>query len=337
MRDCSKILIAHGGGGGLSYQLIKELFLPAFENPVSKKLDDAACLPLQGKRIAFSTDSYVVKPLFFLGGDIGKLAVCGTINDLAMMGAEPLYISAAFIIEEGFPLDTLKRVINSMKEIAKETGVLIVTGDTKVVEKGSLDQIFINTAGIGYIDGDLNISGSNAKVGDVVILSGTIGDHGIAVLSQRDGFKFESRLKSDCAPLNKLVSKMVEKSKNIHVLRDPTRGGIATTLNEISLQSGIEILIKEKDIPIRDEVRAACEILGLDPLNLPSEGKLIAFVSGEDAHLVLQAMREDPLGKDATIIGEVSGNTQSRVLLETIIGGTRIVNLPEGDLLPRIC
>jgi len=337
MKGPDKILLAHGGGGELSYRLLKDLLLPTFDNPVLKELDDAARLSSKSKRLAFSTDSYVVKPLFFPGGDIGKLAVCGTINDLAMVGAEPLYMSASLIIEEGFSLNTLKKVIKSMERVARKTGMQIVTGDTKVVERGSLDRLFINTAGIGSIDGDLDISGSNAGVGDRIILSGTVGDHGIAVLSQREGFQFESKLLSDCAPLNNLVSRMVKESKNIHVLRDPTRGGVVTALNEIALQSGAEMLIEEKTIPIKDEVRAACEMLGLDPLHIPSEGRLIAFVAGEDAHSVLQAMGDDPLGKDAAIIGEVIGRNKSQVLLKTLIGARRILPLPRGELLPRIC
>jgi hydrogenase expression/formation protein HypE len=279
----------------------------------------------------------VVKPLFFPGGDIGKLAVCGTINDLAMLGAEPLYMSASLIIEEGLPLRTLKKVIDSMERVAKQTGIRMVTGDTKVVEKGSLEQLFINTAGIGIVADDLDIGGSNARVGDAVIVSGTIGDHGIAVLSQREGFQFQGELVSDCASLNHLVSKIVKKSKHIHVLRDPTRGGIVTTLNEIALQSKVEVLIHEKTIPIKEEVRAVCEMLGLDPLHVPSEGRLLAFVAREDAHAVLQVMKEDLLGKDAAIVGEVLGKNNGRVLMETFIGARRILSMPMGDLLPRIC
>jgi hydrogenase expression/formation protein HypE len=243
----------------------------------------------------------------------------------------------SLIIEEGFPIPTLKKVINSMKRVTRQTGVEIVTGDTKVVERGSLDTLFINTAGIGVIDDALDIQGSNARVGDRIILSGTIGDHGIAVLSQREGFKFESNLESDCAPLNNLVSRMVKKSKNIHVLRDPTRGGVVAALNEIALQSGVEILIEEKAVPIKDEVRAACEMLGLDPLQVASEGRLIACVAKEDALSILAVMREDPLGRDAAIIGEVLSMNKPRVLLETLVGTKRILFLPRGELLPRIC
>jgi len=338
MKDTDKVLLAHGGGGGLSYQLIKDLILPAFEqHPILKELDDAARVSVKNGRLAFSTDSFVVKPMFFPGGDIGKLALCGTINDLAMVGAKPMYISVAFIIEEGLSLKTLGKVIESMEKVARLTGVQVVTGDTKVVEKGSLDQLFINTAGIGSIDDDLDISSSNAKVGDNIIMSGTIGDHGIAVLSQREGFEFQGNLLSDCAPLNHLVSRMTEKTKNIHVLRDPTRGGVASALNEIALQSGVEILLKEAKIPIKEEVRAACEMLGLDPLHIPSEGRLVAFVSEEDAGSVIETMREDPLGKDASIVGQVVSQGNSRVLLETIIGAKRILTLPKGELLPRIC
>ncbi|UCF83805.1 MAG: hydrogenase expression/formation protein HypE [Desulfobacteraceae bacterium] len=337
MKDPDKVLLAHGGGGELSYRLLKDLLLPTFDNPVLKELDDAARLSSKNKRLAFSTDSYVVKPLFFPGGDIGKLAVCGTINDLAMVGAEPLYMSVSLIIEEGFSLNTLKKVINSMEGVARKTGMQIVTGDTKVVERGSLDRLFINTAGIGSIDGDLDISGSNASVGDRIILSGTVGDHGIAVLSQREGFQFESNLLSDCAPLNNLVSRMTKASQNIHVLRDPTRGGLVTALNEIALQSGVEVVIEEKAIPVKDEVRAACEMLGLDPLHIACEGRLIAFVAREDAHSVLEVMRDDPLGKDAAIIGEVISRNKPQVLLETFIGARRIIFLPRGELLPRIC
>lgn len=332
-----KILLAHGGGGRLSYELVNNLFLPAFKNPILETLDDSASLAVGKQRLAFSTDSYTVKPLFFPGGDIGRLAVYGTVNDLAMVGALPLYISISLVIEEGLPVSVLKEIIDSIKEAADKTNIKIVTGDTKVVEKGGIDKLFINTTGIGSIPEGVNISGKNAQVGDMILLSGTVGDHGIAVLSQREGFDFQGEIRTDCQPLNNLVRDMLKASKDIHVLRDPTRGGLATTLNEIALKSDVEMIIDEEKIPVKEEVKGACEMLGLDPLSVANEGKLIALVEEKASEKVLEAMKNNPLGQDAVIIGEVGKGRVSRVILETLIGGKRILDMPSGELLPRIC
>lgn len=332
-----KILLAHGSGGRLSYELIKELVLPQFGNPVLNNLDDSASLPVEGHRLAFSTDSYVVKPVFFPGGDIGRLAIFGTVNDLCMVGAVPSYISVGLMIEEGLQMATLRRVAESMRQASQEAGVKIVCGDIKVAERGGLDQLFINTSGIGYIPEDIDISARNAKVGDLILLNGTIGDHGIAVLADREGFRFRAEIKSDCSPLNGLVSDMLKASRNIHVMRDPTRGGLATTLNEISLQSGVELVIDEASIPIKDPVAGACEMLGLDIFSVANEGKLVAFVPEANASDVLDRMKGNPLGRDAAIIGQVKANSGGRVILKTLIGGKRILDMPSGELLPRIC
>lgn len=334
-----KILLAHGAGGRLSHDLVHDLFLPHFPAPALAKLDDSAVVePGTGPgRLAFTTDCHVVKPLFFKGGDIGRLAVCGTVNDLAMVGATPLYLSAGFVLEEGLDLEILRKVVASMKASADEARVEIVAGDTKVVEKGEADQLFVTTAGVGVVPEGVDISASNARPGDVVLLSGSIGDHGIAVLSEREGLAFRTQLTSDVAPLNRLVSAMVEVSREIHVLRDPTRGGLATSLNEIALQSGVTIRISEADIPVHDGVRAACEMLGYDPLYVANEGKLVAVVASDDAEKLLEVMRGDPLGREATIIGEVTGQAAAKVLLTTRIGGTRIVDMLAGEMLPRIC
>ncbi len=332
----NKILLSHGSGGKRSHDLISKMFRSAFDNPLLARMDDSAVLDLNG-RIAFTTDSYVVTPIFFPGGDIGKLSICGTVNDLAMLGASPMYLSIAFVIEEGLPEEDLQKIVESIRKTSLEAGVQIVTGDTKVVEKGMADKIFINTSGLGMISEDIDISGSNAKAGDKIILSGTIGDHAVAILSQRKGLSFSTDLKSDCAPLNRLVSRMLETSVNIHSMRDPTRGGLATTLNEIASQSRIGINIQERDIPVRDEVRAACEMLGFDPLYLANEGKLIAIIAPEDAGKVLSAMRSHELGKNAAIIGEVTDQKPGRVVMTTAIGSNRIVDMLVGDMLPRIC
>jgi hydrogenase expression/formation protein HypE len=345
-----RILLAHGSGGRLSHDLVRDLFLPQFPAPTLAKLDDAAVVPAttltlgaeltEGSglcRIAFTTDSHVVKPLFFNGGDIGRLAVCGTVNDLAMVGASPRYLSAGFVLEEGLDLDTLRRVVASMSTAADEAEVQIVTGDTKVVEKGAADQLFINTAGVGLVPEGIDISASLARPGDVVILSGALGDHGIAVLSEREGLSFKTTLASDVAPLNHLVSAMLRASSDIHVLRDPTRGGLATTLNEISLQSGVAITMEESKLPVHEGVRAACEMLGYDPLYVANEGKLVAIVAREAAEKVLEAMHSDPHGQEAVIIGEVQTQPEGKVLLRTGVGGTRIVDMLAGEMLPRIC
>ncbi|MEA1958823.1 MAG: hydrogenase expression/formation protein HypE [Chloroflexota bacterium] len=334
MSDYDRILLAHGSGGRMAHDLVSKRFVSALNNPLLAKLDDSAVVLFEG-RLAFTTDSYVVSPIFFPGGDIGKLAVCGTVNDLAMSGARPLYLSLAVIIEEGLPLEDLDRIVASIKSASDEAGVDIVTGDTKVVHRGAADRIFINTAGIGLIQEGVDISGGNARPGDAVILSGTIGDHGIAVLSKREGLSFSTTLESDCAPLNGLVTAMMETCPDIHSLRDPTRGGLATTLNELAQQSNVGIMIDEEAIPVREEVAAACEMLGLDPLYIANEGKLIAIVPPSDA--VLEAMRRHPYGRDAAVIGEVSGGHPGRVVMRTAIGSSRIVDMLTGDPLPRIC
>lgn len=332
-----RILLAHGSGGELSHKLIASFFLKAFTNPYLDPLDDVAVLRVGEMRLAFTTDSYVVTPIFFPGGDIGKLAVCGTINDLAMGGATPLFLSVGFIIEEGFPLSSLEKIIASMKNTAGAAEVKIVTGDTKVVNRGGLDQIFINTSGVGIIPPGVHISGSNARVGDKVIISGSIGDHGIAILSSREGLAFTTSLKSDCAPLNGLVAQMLASSPEIHCLRDPTRGGLASALNELARQSGVGIWVEEELIPIKEEVRAACELLGLDPWHLANEGKLIAIVASAEAEKILASMHAHPLGKEAAIIGEVRAEPKGRVILRTSLGSTRILDMLVGEALPRIC
>jgi len=334
--EFEKILLTHGSGGKLAHELVEKSFVRAFDNPLLAKLDDSAVIDFSG-RLAFTTDSYVVSPIFFPGGDIGKLAVCGTVNDLAMSGAKPLYLSLSFIIEEGLPQSELKEIVGSVQQAAQEAGVKIVTGDTKVVHRGSADELFINTAGIGIIPEGVDISGSNATPGDKVLLSGPIGDHGIAVLSRREGLSFSTQLKSDCAPLNGLVDEMLNASSSIHCLRDPTRGGLATTLNEMAKQSKVSIRIEEEKVPVRDEVLAACEMLGFDPLYVANEGRLVAVVPAEDADKVLKAMRRNHYGKEASLIGEVSANNPGRVVMRTTIGASRIVDMMVGDPLPRIC
>jgi hydrogenase expression/formation protein HypE len=331
-----RILLAHGSGGRLAHDLIEKVLVKPLSNPLLDRLDDSAVFSYSG-RMAFTTDSYVVNPIFFPGGDIGKLAVCGTVNDLSMVGATPLYLSLAFIIEEGLALDDLERVLISVQAAARETQIQIVTGDTKVVNKGSADKLFANTAGIGTVPEGVNISGSNAQPGDKVILSGTIGDHGIAVLSRREGIGFATKLESDCAPLNGLVAEMMAASKRIHAMRDPTRGGLATTLNELASQSKVGIRIEEEKVPVRDEVRGACEMLGIDPLYVANEGKLVALVHPEDAEAVLGKMRQHRYGKNAAIIGEVRPDHPGRVIMKTTLGASRIVDMLVGDPLPRIC
>ena len=330
-----KILLAHGSGGKLAHDLV-EHFVKSLTNPLLDKLDDSAVFDISGK-LAFTTDSYVVSPIFFPGGDIGKLAVCGTVNDLATSGAKPLYLSLSFIIEEGLSLKELEKVVGSVQGAVGEAGIKIVTGDTKVVTRGSADKLFINTAGLGVIPEGVNISGSNARPGDKVIVSGSIGDHGIAVISQRQGLNFATKLKSDCAPLGGLVASMVKASPNINALRDPTRGGLATSINELAKQSKVSIRIEEKAIPVREEVLAACEMLGFDPLYVANEGKMIAIVSPQDADKVLTATRKHKYGKDAAIIGEVMAENPGRVVMKTVLGSHRIVDMLVGDLLPRIC
>jgi hydrogenase expression/formation protein HypE len=335
--DYPHVLLAHGGGGKLSQQIIQKMVVPQFKNELLEPLHDGAVFSLGGARLAFSTDSYVINPIFFPGGDIGELAVNGTVNDLAMCGARPMYLSAAFIIEEGFAMDDLWRVIVSMQRAATVAGVQLVTGDTKVVDRGKGDKIFINTSGIGIVDAGIQIGSQNAHVGDMIIISGPIAVHGIAIMSVRGGLEFESEIRSDTAALNHLVRSMLESSKQIHVLRDPTRGGVASSLNEIAESSHVGITIDEERIPVTEPVRGACEILGLDPLYVANEGKLLAFVSREDADLVLSVMRKDPLGKESAIIGEVVGEHNGTVVMKTSIGGSRVVDMLSGEQLPRIC
>jgi len=330
------ILLAHGSGSKLSHDLIEKLLLPPLDNPLLAKLDDSAVFDLGG-RLAFTTDSYVVSPIFFPGGDIGKLAVCGTVNDLAMSGATPLYLSLSLIIEEGLALGELKKVVDSIKAAVEEARVEIIAGDTKVVNRGGADKLFINTSGIGVVQQGVDISGANARVADKVILSGAIGDHGIAVMSQREGLRFSVPIQSDCAPLNGLVSEMLEASSQTHCLRDPTRGGLATTLNEFARQSNVGIRIEEEKIPVHDGVRAACELLGFDPLYVANEGKLVAIVASDDADKVLDRMKRNSYGADACIIGEVTDERRGRVIMKTRLGASRIVDMLSGELLPRIC
>ncbi|MGD2185207.1 MAG: hydrogenase expression/formation protein HypE [Desulfobacterales bacterium] len=334
-----KILLDHGSGGKISHRMTKDMMLPVFDNAILAALNDGAIFELEGRRLAFSTDSYTVDPIFFPGGNIGDLAINGTVNDLAMCGATPLYLSVGLIIEEGFSLDRLEVIIKQMGRAAEAAGVTVITGDTKVVPKGTADQIFINTSGIGLIAEHIQVASDNARVGDKIILSGTIADHAITILTQREGLSFETSLHSDSAPLNHMVKKMfmATAGNGIHVLRDPTRGGVGTALNEIAEMSAQGIEIIEEKIPIKPEVAGACELLGFDPLYLANEGKLLAFVSPEYSDAVLEAIRSDPYGKDAVVIGEVMDDHRGRVFLKTNIGGKRIVDMLAGEQLPRIC
>lgn len=332
-----KILLDHGSGGKISHSLTKEMMLPIFDNPILAALNDGAIFSLEGKRMAFSTDSYTVDPIFFPGGNIGDLAINGTVNDIAMCGAIPMYLSVGLIIEEGFPISHLETIISDMGKAAHKAGVTVITGDTKVVPKGAVDKIFINTSGIGLIPEDIHVASHRATPGDKIILSGTIADHGIAIMTQREGLSFDAPLFSDTAPLNQMVKQMFSASNAIHVLRDPTRGGVGTALNEIAEKSEAGIKIHEKNIPLNHAVAGACELLGFDPLYLANEGKLLAFVAAEDSEAVLAAMRADPYGKEAEIIGEVVDEHPGKVFMQTRIGGTRIVDMLAGEQLPRIC
>lgn len=333
----NKIVLGHGSGGKLTRDLISRVFRPAFSNPeLNADNDFAKLLPSKGK-ISISTDCHIVKPLFFLGGDIGRLAVCGTVNDIAMSGAEPKYLTAGFIIEEGFEIEKLDTIVRSMKQSADEAGILIVAGDTKVVEKGSADGLFITTTGIGWSDQDYEIGGEQAKPGDAVLISGTLGDHGIAVLSARGEMGFETEIQSDVAPLNQMIAGLLRVCPHVHVLRDPTRGGLATTLNEIALQSRVCIMLEEKAIPVTPPVRTACEMLGFDPLYVANEGKVIIILPADEVEAGLQYLHSHHYGKFAVRIGEVQENPKDKVLMKTIIGGTRILDMLAGELLPRIC
>jgi hydrogenase expression/formation protein HypE len=337
------IVLGHGSGGRMSYDLITKIFATPFDNPVLRVGDDSGVVsfPAQnstsGARVAISTDSHVVTPLFFPGGDIGKLAICGTVNDVAMMGANPMYLTAGFILEEGLDVEVLKAVVESMRKAALEANIQVIAGDTKVVQNGKADGLYINTTGIGMIPQTVHISGCNAQPGDVVILSGTLGDHGIAVLAARGELNFETQITSDVAPLNGLVSSMLAVTNDIHVLRDPTRGGLATSLNEIALQSRVGIRIYENSIPVKPAVAAACEMLGFDPLYVANEGKLIAIVNQNSAVELLSVMKNHLLGADAAIIGTVTENSNDHVTLKTSYGTTRVVDMLSGEMLPRIC
>lgn len=338
LRHDDTIVMGHGSGGKMSHDLIGGMFLPPFDNPTLRAGNDAGIVqPVTSARLAISTDSHVVWPLFFPGGDIGRLAVCGTVNDVAMMGATPHYLTAGFILEEGLPQTTLARVVASMQAAAQEAGVHIVAGDTKVVEKGKADGLYINTTGVGVVLDDVNIGGDQARPGDVLILSGPIGDHGIAVLAARGELGFEADVRSDVAPLNHLVTAMMAASHNIHVLRDPTRGGVASTLNEIARQSQVAIVLEEASIPVRPAVAAASEMLGFDPLYIANEGRLLAVVGRDDVATILAAMHATRYGEEAVIIGEVREKPQGRVLLRTAIGSLRVVDMLTGAMLPRIC
>lgn len=335
--DTETILLGHGSGGKLAADLFRNIFLPAFYNRILNRSDDQAQIDIGTSRLAFTTDSYVVKPIFFRGGDIGSLAVHGTVNDLAVGGARPLFLSAAFILEEGFPLADLRRIVDSMQQAARNAGVLIVTGDTKVVEKGSCDGLFINTAGIGVIETALRLSANKARPGDLVLLSGPIGDHGIAILAEREGLSFESEIVSDSAPLNSLVEDLLAAGGIIRCMRDPTRGGVASALNEIAQISGVGIQLEEEAVPVRREVRGACELLGLDPLYIANEGKLIAICAPEAAPSLLAAMHRHPLGADASLIGKVTAQNPGLLTMRTTLGAARIVDMLANDPLPRIC
>lgn len=332
-----KISMNHGSGGKGTNDLINNLFLKYFSNSVLNQLNDSALLNSLNSKIAFTTDSFVIKPIFFKGGDIGKLAVCGTINDIAVSGAKPLYLSSAFIIEEGFPMESLENIVKSMAQASKDAGVQIVAGDTKVVEKGGVDGIFINTSGIGTIYNNIDINASNARVGDLIIVNGTLGDHGMTIMCERNNIDFHGNLYSDCAPLNSLVNSILEVCPYIHVLRDATRGGVASVLNEIAEMSNISIELEQTSIPVKEEVKGACEMLGLDPLYIANEGKLCCFVPEEYSNNVLKKMKELPTGINASIIGKVVEKTSFRVYMNTLTCGKRIIDMPSQENLPRIC
>jgi hydrogenase expression/formation protein HypE len=339
------VLLAHGSGGQLSHDLVERVFVRHFSNPTLLQLDDAAVVDIADRpsravpRLALSTDSYVVSPLFFPGGDIGKLAVCGTVNDLSMSGARPLWLTAGFILEEGLPLADLERIVASMAFTARRASVQVVAGDTKVVDRGSADRLFINTAGLGLVPPGVEIAGDRALPGDVVLLSGSIGDHGMTIMTQREGLQFDSPLESDCAPLHGLVADLLASLPpgTLHCLRDPTRGGLATTLNELAGRSDVGIEIEEGAVPVRDAVRGACELLGLDPLYVANEGKLVAIVASNVAGIAIEALRAHEYGKEATVIGRVTDAHAGRVVLHTVLGARRIVDMLVGEQLPRIC
>jgi hydrogenase expression/formation protein HypE len=331
------ITLAHGSGGKAAHDLITELFLPYFDNPILKTLDDQGVFAVEQGRLAFTTDSYVVDPLFFRGGDIGKLAICGTVNDVAMCGARPLFLSVAFVIEEGFRVEKLERILLSMKEASREANVAIVTADTKVVERGACDGLFVNTSGVGIVPPGVEMSASRAQPGDAVLVSGPIGEHGVAIISEREGISFESDVSSDCAPLAGMVNAILTAGLRPHAMRDPTRGGLATTLNEIASSSGVEIEIEEELLPVTAAVRNACDLLGFDPLYVANEGKLVAFVPERESDRTLDVMKASKYGKGAVRIGTVSSSGNARVLVRTSIGGRRFVDMLVGEQFPRIC
>lgn len=337
MKRNDTILLEHGGGGLLTHELISEVFLPLFKNPYLSRLEDSAVFDLHGQRLCFTTDSYVVSPLFFPGGDIGSLAVHGTVNDLSMSGGAPLFLSCGFILEEGFSMEQLKNICTSLASAAARAGVQIATGDTKVVPKGSGDGIYINTSGIGVITYATSISVSQIQPGDAIIVNGTVGDHGAAILSSREDLGLQSPILSDSAPLNGLVKCILEASPRIHCMRDATRGGLGAILAEIADQRELELAVSEDMIPVKEEVRGVCEILGFDPLFLANEGKMVVFCGPDDADSVLGAMRGHEYGRDAVMIGTVHEKGRGRVVMNTIIGGERIIDLPAGELVPRIC
>ena len=332
-----KIKLGHGSGGNMSHELLQQIFLPEFTNKFLDEAHDGAILEIGGSRIAFSTDTFTVKPIFFPGGDIGDLAINGTVNDVAMCGADPLYLSAGFILEEGFPMEHLKRIVGSMRKAAEKAGVMLVTGDTKVVENGNADGIFINTSGVGLVRKGVSISPKRAAVGDVIIINGRIADHGIAVMTKREGLEFESSVETDSAALNHMIGAILDAVKDIHVLRDPTRGGLGATLNEITLSADVGIQLFEDRIPLSEQVKSLSSILGLDPLYIANEGKVLVFVKAGDADGVLDAMRTFPEGRECSIIGEVVSNHPGKVVIQTSIGTRRVVDMPAGEQLPRIC
>ena len=332
-----RVDMTHGGGGRAMAQLVSELFASAFDNEYLAQGNDMAVMPAANGRIVMSTDGYVVSPIFFPGGDIGSLAVHGTINDVAMGGARPLYLSAGFILEEGFPLADLQRVVHSMAAAARDAGVPIVTGDTKVVERGKADGIFIVTSGVGVLQDGMQIGGDNIREGDAVIVSGSIGDHGIAILSKRENLDFETTIESDSAPLHRLIAAMIAAEPEIHCLRDPTRGGLAATLNELANQAGVGMVIEEDALPIKPAVRGACELLGIDPLAVANEGKLLAFCPRDKADALVAVMRQQPFGGDAAVIGHVQPDPRRLVRLRTSFGSERVVEWLNGEQLPRIC
>ena len=336
MKD-KKILLGHGSGGKLSHRLVADLFFPYLKNPILEQMDDSALIGKLNGELVYTTDSYVVDPIFFSGGDIGKLAVCGTVNDLAMLGAQPRFLSAGFILEEGLPVEQLEKILISMQQAAAEADVQIVTGDTKVVPHGAADKIFINTSGIGIRRPGISISGKNARPGDVVILNGNMAEHGIAVMASREGLDLHVTLSSDVAPLNDMIMKILDMAPDIHVLRDPTRGGVGTTLNEIAIQSGVGIKIIEKDLPVTPEVQGVCEILGLDPLYVANEGKVLIFCAAKRVDAILHVLQTHPYGKNSCIIGQVVDQPKGKVFMETRIGGQRLIDMLAGEQLPRIC